>query len=175
LLRSGFCPAQRPQTPKQITGKQARNKKDGRAKRRRHDEDNGCRSQACGNDRNVDEEAWSFSASSEKTWEGDFLKKDANNILSMRWNWQHGNIVANPLYDGDFDRALTSIIAEAIVMPGRTDLYFPPEDSAYEVSRMPNAQLRPIESVCEHFAGGPAANPVDVKYIDDGVREILAT
>jgi homoserine O-acetyltransferase len=25
-----------------------------------------------------------------------------------------------------------------------------------------------------HFAGGPAANPVDVKFIDNAVREILA-
>ncbi|HTJ95194.1 MAG TPA: alpha/beta fold hydrolase [Pararobbsia sp.] len=107
-------------------------------------------------------------------WEGDFLKKDANNILSMMWSWQHGDIAANSLYDGDFDRALASIKAKAIVMPGRTDLYFPPEDSAYEVSKMPHAELRPIESVWGHFAGGPVANPVDVKFIDDAVRELLA-
>jgi homoserine O-acetyltransferase len=107
-------------------------------------------------------------------WEGDFLKKDANNILSMMWSWQYGDISANPLYKGDFDRALGSITAKAIVMPGRTDLYFPPEDSEYEVSKMPNAQLRPIESVWGHFAGGPAANAVDVKFIDGAVREILA-
>jgi homoserine O-acetyltransferase len=107
-------------------------------------------------------------------WEGDFLKKDANNILSMMWSWQHGDISANSLYNGDFDLALGSITARAIVMPGRTDLYFPPEDSEYEVSKMPNALLRPIESVWGHFAGGPAANPVDVKFIDNAVREILA-
>jgi len=107
-------------------------------------------------------------------WEGDFLKKDANNILSMMWSWQYGDISANPLYKGDFDRALGSITAKAIVMPGRTDLYFPPEDSEYEVSKMPNAQLRPIESVWGHFAGGPVANAVDVKFIDSAVREILA-
>jgi homoserine O-acetyltransferase len=107
-------------------------------------------------------------------WEGDFLKKDANNILSMMWSWQYGDISANPRYKGDFDRALGSITAKAIVMPGRTDLYFPPEDSEYEVSKMPNAQLRPIESVWGHFAGGPAANAVDVKFIDGAVREILA-
>jgi homoserine O-acetyltransferase len=65
----------------------------------------------------------------------------------LRLSWQYGDISANPLYKGDFDRALGSITAKAIVMPGRTDLYFPPEDSEYEVSKMPNAQLRPIESV----------------------------
>ena len=107
-------------------------------------------------------------------WEGNFLTKDANNVLAMIWSWQHGDIAANSLYNGDFDRALGSITAKAIVMPGRTDLYFPPEDSEYEASKMPNAQLRPIESVWGHFAGGPAANPVDVKFIDAAVREILA-
>ncbi|GAB7524541.1 alpha/beta fold hydrolase [Paraburkholderia sp. 2C] len=107
-------------------------------------------------------------------WEGDFLKKDANNILSMMWSWQHGDISANSRYMGDFDRALGSITAKAMVMPGRTDLYFPPEDSAYEVSKMPNAQLRPIESVWGHFAGGPAANATDIKFIDRAVRDILA-
>jgi homoserine O-acetyltransferase len=106
--------------------------------------------------------------------EGNFLTKDANNILSMMWTWQHGDIAANPLYQGDFNLALSSIKARAIVMPGRTDLYFPPEDSVYEVSKMPNAVLRPIESVWGHFAGGPAANPVDVKFIDDALRELLA-
>jgi homoserine O-acetyltransferase len=107
-------------------------------------------------------------------WEGNFLTKDANNVLAMIWSWQHGDIAANPLYDGDFERALGSIKARAIVMPGRTDLYFPPEDSEYEVSKMKNAILRPIESVWGHFAGGPAANPVDVKFIDHALRELLA-
>jgi homoserine O-acetyltransferase len=106
-------------------------------------------------------------------WEGNFLTKDANNVLAMIWSWQHGDIAASPRHAGDFDLALASIKARAIVMPGRTDLYFPPEDSAYEVSKMPNAVLRPIESVWGHFAGGPAANPVDVKCIDDALRELL--
>jgi homoserine O-acetyltransferase/O-succinyltransferase len=106
-------------------------------------------------------------------WEGDFLKKDANNILAMIWSWQHGDIAANSLYGGDFDLALGGIKAKAIVMPGRSDLYFPPEDSEYEVAKMPNAVLRPIESVWGHFAGGPAANAVDVGVIDCAARELL--
>jgi homoserine O-acetyltransferase len=106
-------------------------------------------------------------------WEGDFLKKDANNVLAMIRSWQHGDIAANALYEGDFDLALAGIKAKAIVMPGRTDLYFPPEDSEYEVSKMPNAVLRPIESIWGHFAGGPAANRTDVEVIDAAARELL--
>jgi len=66
------------------------------------------------------------------------------------------------------------IKARAIVMPGQTDLYFPPEDDEYEVSHMPNAECRPIPSVWGHIAGGPGLNPVDVKFIDEALRELLA-
>ncbi len=56
----------------------------------------------------------------------------------MLWAWQKGDISANELYNGDFERALGAITARAIVMPGQTDLYFPPEDNEYEVSHCPN-------------------------------------
>lgn len=107
-------------------------------------------------------------------WEGFFLPKDPNNLLTMLWTWQNGDISANDLYRGDFDKALGAIKAKAFVMPGQTDLYFPPEDSQYEVSKMPNAEFRPIPSVWGHFAGGPGTNPVDVKYIDSALKELLA-
>ena len=57
-------------------------------------------------------------------------------------------------FDGDFERALGAITARAIVMPAEKDLYFPPEDNAYEVRHMPNAELRVIPGVWGHFAGG---------------------
>lgn len=59
-------------------------------------------------------------------------------------------------------------------MPGQSDLYFPPEDNEYEVKYMPNALLRPIPSIWGHFAGG-GANPVDTKFIDDSLKELLAS
>ena len=59
-------------------------------------------------------------------------------------------------------------------MPGETDLYFTPEDSEYEVRRMPNAELRPIPSIWGHFAGS-GRNLADVRYIDDALRELLAS
>jgi homoserine O-acetyltransferase/O-succinyltransferase len=75
-------------------------------------------------------------------WEGFFLPKDANNLLSLLWTWQNADISADPQYGGNFEKALASIKAKAIVMPASTDLYFPPEDSEYEVKHMPNAELR---------------------------------
>ncbi|HEY9640204.1 MAG TPA: alpha/beta fold hydrolase [Coleofasciculaceae cyanobacterium] len=107
-------------------------------------------------------------------WEGFFLKKDANNLLTMLWTWQNGNIGNTPGFDGNFEKALAAIKAKAIVMPADMDLYFPPEDNEYEVKFMPNAELRVIQSVYGHFAGG-GMNPVDTKFIDDSLKELLAS
>lgn len=107
-------------------------------------------------------------------WEGFFLRRDANNLLTMLWTWQNGDIGKTPGFDGNFEQALGAIKAKAIVMPGQTDLYFPPEDNEYEVKHMPNALLRPIPSIWGHFAGG-GANRVDTKFIDDSLKELLAS
>ncbi len=107
-------------------------------------------------------------------WEGRRVEGDANDFLAMLWSWQNGDISANEIYGGDFHKALGAIKAKAIVMPGRTDLYFPPEDNAIEVSFMPNAELRPIESIWGHLAGGPGWNPPDAKFVEDATRDLLA-
>lgn len=108
-------------------------------------------------------------------WEGFFLNRDANNLLAMLQTWQSGDISANPIYEGNFEAALAAIKAKAIVMPGQTDLYFPPEDNEYEVSCMPNAEFRPIPSIWGHFAGGPGMNLADVGFIDNSLKELLAS
>ena len=59
--------------------------------------------------------------------------------------------------------------ARAIVMPAEKDLYFPPEDNAWEVERMPNAELSVISGVWGDFAGG-GENPVDTAFIDQASR-----
>ncbi len=107
-------------------------------------------------------------------WEGFFLdERDANNLLTMLRTWQEGDIGVTPGFDGDTERALAAIRAKAIVMPAEKDLYFPPEDNAWEVERMPNAELRVIPGVWGHFAGG-GANPVDTGFIDQGLKDLLA-
>ena len=108
-------------------------------------------------------------------WEGFFLPKDANNLLTMLWTWQHGDISNNETFKGDFHKALGAIKPLAYVMPGQTDLYFPPEDSAIEVAHMPRAKLIPFPSIWGHFAGGPGTNPEDVKFLDKHIKELLNT
>lgn len=106
-------------------------------------------------------------------WEGRRLGADANDLLAMIWTWQHSDISANEEFNGDLAQALGAITARAIVMPGRTDLYFPPEDNEAEVGMMPNAKLRPIESIWGHLAGGPGYNPADTAFVDAALRELL--
>ena len=108
-------------------------------------------------------------------WEGSFLLKDANNLLAMLWTWQNGDISDNELYKGDFKKALGAIKAKAYVMPAQTDLYFPPEDSQFEVAHMPNAKYVPFASIWGHAAGGPGTNPEDVKFLDGKLKELLAS
>ena len=108
-------------------------------------------------------------------WEGFFLPKDANNLLTMLWTWQNGDISDNPLYKGDYKKALGAIKTKAYVMPGSTDLYFPPEDSENEVAHMPNAKFVPIKSIWGHFAGGPGTSKEDVAYLDNKLKELLSS
>ena len=109
-----------------------------------------------------------------RSWEGNFLRRDAHDLLAGLETWMQSDISDNPLYEGDLDRALASIRARAIIMPGRTDLYFTPEDSALETERMPNAELRPIESIWGHRAGNPLFNPEDEAALREAVRDLLS-
>lgn len=107
-------------------------------------------------------------------WEGFFLdRRDPNNLLSMLWTWQNGNIGLTEGFDGSVEKALASIRAKAIVMPAQQDLFFPVCDEEYEVKFMPNAELRIIPGVWGHFAGA-GLNAVDTKFIDNAVRDLLS-
>lgn len=107
-------------------------------------------------------------------WEGRFLTFDANDLLAMLWSWQHADISANALYKGNVASALGAIKARAIVMPSETDQYFPTADSEFEVSYMPNAELRPIPSIWGHGAGSPGLNPADNDFLDTALEELLS-
>jgi homoserine O-acetyltransferase len=107
-------------------------------------------------------------------WEDSFLKRDANNMLSHIWTWQHGDISANETYQGDFDKALGAISAKSFVMPCDHDLYFRVADSEYEVARMPDAELRVIRSPYGHMSAGDK-DAKDSAFIDDQIRELLAS
>lgn len=106
-------------------------------------------------------------------WEQDHLNWDANDLLAKLLTWQMCDISANPLYQHDFKRALNAIRARAILIPCRTDLYFPPEDNALEVAQMPNAELRVFDSPWGHCAAGPGNEPAFHRFLDQAIRELL--
>ncbi|MDQ6817315.1 MAG: alpha/beta fold hydrolase [Actinomycetota bacterium] len=106
-------------------------------------------------------------------WEELFLNRDPNNVLSMIDTWQRADISANPTFAGDFEAAMRAITAKVVLMPGATDLYFPPEDSQLECELLADARLSAIPSVWGHYAGG-GRSPDDVAFIDRELSGLLA-
>jgi homoserine O-acetyltransferase/O-succinyltransferase len=100
--------------------------------------------------------------------------RDANDLLAQVRTWERADISDNETYKKDFPAALRAIKARAIVMPVRTDLYFPPEDSEIEVSHMPNAELRVLESVWGHRGAAPGTDPRGIAFFDTAIRDLLA-
>ena len=106
-------------------------------------------------------------------WDDIYFRRDANDLLCLIRTWQLSDIADNPLYNGDQAAAYGAIAARSILMPCRTDLYFPPEDNAAEAAMMPNAELRVIDSIWGHYAGGGRVAE-DTAFIDAALRDLLA-
>lgn len=127
--------------------------------------------------------------------------QDANNLLYHVHTWRHGDIGSLPQYAGAskrdvlkssggrfgargngellneedekaFERALRGIKAKTLIMPCKTDLYFPPEDSEIEHQIMGKvtSELKLIDSIWGHWAAGPGDSKVDADWIDEQVN-----
>ncbi|MDQ2851882.1 MAG: alpha/beta fold hydrolase [Actinomycetota bacterium] len=103
-------------------------------------------------------------------WDQFYQKCDANDLLAQMWTWWHNDVGDHPSFDGDFDAALSAIQARTIVLQADTDQYFPPVDSEYAVSQIPNAELRVIPTTWGHMA---PFNPTDQTVIDNALNELL--
>lgn len=106
-------------------------------------------------------------------WEGNFLRRHAEDLLAQIHTWQHFSIADDPACGGDFEAALRAIRAEVLLMPGRTDLYFRVEDNADELPRLARGRLAPIESDWGHRAGNPVHRGADWAFIREQVRALL--
>lgn len=98
-------------------------------------------------------------------------------MLTLLRTWQMGDVskVQNvpPSLQGNLAGVLSTIAARGLIMPCKTDLYFPPEDSENEVAAMGDkATLVVIPSIWGHKAGG-GANEIDTQFIADHVRKFL--
>jgi homoserine acetyltransferase len=103
----------------------------------------------------------------EEQWSG---SGDANDLLCLLWTWQNGDITL--LNDGD-EVALERIKARCLVMPSRTDRFFPVEDSVEEVKFLEKGEMRVIESVFGHLAGGGFGTRGDTEFISGEIRRFL--
>ena len=103
-------------------------------------------------------------------WEPGFTRRAAEDLYAQACTWMASDISVNERYEGDLVRALNAIRARVLLMPGRTDLYFPVADNAAEIAHLAHAELRPIPSIWGHRAGAPQGNPPDIAFLRAAVR-----
>jgi len=108
-----------------------------------------------------------------RAWEGNFLRRHGEDLLSMIETWYHSDISANARFGGDLGKALGAISARAIIMPSDTDLYFTVADSEIETRQMPHAELRVIRSDWGHRAGNPVQCAEDEAVLRQAVRDLI--
>jgi homoserine acetyltransferase len=99
---------------------------------------------------------------------------DANDKLWLLDTWQHGDVgVYFPEDKGDLGKTLGRIQARCLIMPSRTDQYFPPEDNEEEVKHLRQGESRVIETVWGHIAGGGRGAKGDMEFIVAEVKKFL--
>ncbi|PFH50988.1 hypothetical protein AMATHDRAFT_192042 [Amanita thiersii Skay4041] len=110
-------------------------------------------------------------------WElGFLLAWDANDLLTLLNTWQTGDVtkVKGSLSPGNLQACLSGIVPQGLIMPCKTDLYFPPEDNELEMQYLGgNAKLVVIDSVWGHMAGG-ASNERDIQFMNEQIKQFLA-
>lgn len=109
-----------------------------------------------------------------RAWEGNYLRRAAEDLLSMIETWYQSDISDNAIYSGNLESALRAIRARTIIMPSTTDLYFTVADGEAETRLMSNAEFRPIESIWGHRAGNPVQCAEDEKVLRRAVQDLLA-
>ena len=106
-------------------------------------------------------------------WAPGFTRRAAADLYAQARTWLASDIAADELYGGDLVLALQAISAKVLLMPSRTDLYFPVADNAAEIAHLRHAELRPIPSIWGHRAGNPSNNPADLAFLRNAVAEWL--
>jgi len=59
------------------------------------------------------------------SWSKLISSPDPENMLTMLQTWQSGDCSLQEPYNGSFEKAMQGINAKTLVLPGKTDLYFP--------------------------------------------------
>lgn len=106
-------------------------------------------------------------------WEERYYSLRAANLYAQIVTWLHGDISANPLYDGDLPKALGAIQARMLLLPGETDLYFRVADNEAELPFLRHGEVSPIPGIWGHRAGNPnpALLPAEHAFLRAAVAE----
>ena len=105
----------------------------------------------------------------------DDMAFDANDLLCLLRTWQQGDIAVYHEEDkGELTRALGRIQARMLLMPSRTDSYFPPEDNEEELEHLKDGRIKVIESIWGHVAGGGSGTKEDNEFIKQQIHQFLA-
>ena len=110
-----------------------------------------------------------------RDWEERFAEVwDANDLLCLLQTWQKGDITLYyPEDKGDLAKTLARIEARCLIMPARTDMYFPPEDNEEEVKHLKDGTYKPIETIWGHMAGGGGGTAEDSEFIASTIGQWL--
>ena len=108
----------------------------------------------------------------DKLWNKIYYHRDANDLLAMIRTWQEHDISKNDVFQNDFSKSLQSISAKTILMPGKNDLYFPPEDNEIELKDISNGELRVIPSSYGHYAGAGKSKE-DLDFINSAIADLI--
>ena len=100
-----------------------------------------------------------------------FTAMDPNDLLTMAWKWQRGDVSRHT--DGDLAAALGRITAKTFVMPISEDMFFPVRDCAAEQALIPGSELRVIDDVHGHL-GLFAVDPGFIPQVDAALSDLLA-
>ena len=101
-----------------------------------------------------------------------FTAMDPNDLLTLAWKWQRGDVARHT--GGDLAAALKRITAKTFVMPIDEDMFFPIRDCRAEQELVPGSELRVVEDVLGHL-GLFGVSPTYMPQIDRLLGELLAT
>jgi homoserine O-acetyltransferase/O-succinyltransferase len=101
-----------------------------------------------------------------------FTAMDPNDLLTMAWKWQRGDVAR--LTGGDLDAALGRITAKTYVMPINEDMFFPVRDCRAEQEQIKGSELRVVDDILGHLSVFGVA-PTYMPQIDQHLGDLLAT
>ena len=99
-----------------------------------------------------------------------FTVLDPNDLLTMAWKWQRGDVARHT--NGDLGAALGRNQSTVRVIPINEDMFFPVRDHETEQALTPNSEIRVIDDILGHL-GLFGVAPTYIGQVDQYLNELL--